>query len=396
MEETISPDPEPPHRTIPSPAPKTMRIAFAIFRYFPFGGLQCDMLRIADELVRRGHEVTVFCRRWEGERPAGIKVVELRTGGYSNHTRAARFADAFRRELAKGGFDCSVAFNRFGGADFYFAADNPFYLTALRSVGRFWSRILPRYRAFIAQEREVFAPESKTVILGITRRQLIAFRHIYHTQESRCRLLPPGINPDRRRASDAEVRREKKRADLGLAPDEIMLLEVGSAFRTKGVDRTITALAALPDELREHTRLFVAGYGKEKPYLKLARRLGVDDRVKLLGGRKDVSDLLLAADLLIHPARNEATGTVLLEAIAAGTPVLCSSNCGFAPYVDAAGQVTLPLPFHQKDLNRALLLSISTPERIAELKREAIAYGADADFYRRHIVAADIITGVQP
>ena len=395
MEELTSPDPEPPHRN-PVSIPNPMRIAFAIFRYFPFGGLQCDMLRIAEELLRRGHEVTVFCRHWEGERPAGIRIVELRTGGYSNHSRAARFADAFRRELAKGGFDCSVAFNRFGGADFYFAADNPFYLTALRSVGRFWSRILPRYRAFIAQEREVFAPESKTVILGITRRQLIAFRHIYHTQESRCRLLPPGINPDRRRPPDAEARREKKRAELGLAPDEIMLLEVGSAFRTKGVDRAITALASLPDEPRDHTRLFVAGYGKEKPYLKLARRLGIDDRVKLLGGRKDVTDLLLAADLLLHPARNEATGTVLLEAIAAGTPVLCTSNCGFAPYVDAAGQVTLHLPFHQRELNRALLLTIATQERLAELKREAIAYGADADFYRRHEVAADIITGVRP
>ena len=201
MEEKTSPESEPPHRDRPSPAPAgSLRIAFAIFRYFPFGGLQRDMLRIADELVKRGHELTIFCRRWEGERPAGFRVVELRSGGCSNHTRAARFADAFRRELARGKFDVSVAFNRFGGADFYFAADNPFYLTALRSVGRFWSRILPRYRAFIAQEREVFAPESKTVILGITRRQLIAYRHISHTPESRCRLLPPGIDPDRRRS----------------------------------------------------------------------------------------------------------------------------------------------------------------------------------------------------
>lgn len=373
-----------------------MRIAFAIFRYFPFGGLQCDMLRIAGELLRRGHDLTIFCRRWEGERPAGVKVVELRSGGCSNHTRAARFAAAFRREFARGNFDVSVAFNRFGGADFYFAADNPFYLTALRSVGRFWSRILPRYRAFISQEREVFAPESETVILGITRRQLTAYRHIYHTQESRCRLLPPGIDPNRRRGEDALPRREAARKALGVAPDEIMLLEVGSGFRTKGVDRAIAAFASLPDELRGTVRLFVAGEGKAKPYLKLARRLGVDDRVRLLGERKDVPDLLLAADLLIHPARNEAAGAVLLEAIAAGTPVLCTSNCGFHPFVSAAGQPTLPLPFRQRDLNRLLLLSISTPERLAELKREAIAYGADADFYRRHVVAADIITGERP
>jgi len=353
------------------------------------------MLRIAEELLRRGHDLTVFCRHWEGERPAGLKVREIRSGGCTNHTRAARFAAAFRRELAREKFDISVAFNRFGGADFYFAADNPFYLTALRSVGRFWSRILPRYRSFIAQEREVFSPDAKTVILGITRRQLNAYRHIYHTPAKRCRLLPPGISPDRRRGEDAGARREAAREALGVLPGETMLLEVGSGFRTKGVDRAIAAIAALPDEVRSRTRLFVAGRGKEKPYLKLARRLGIDDRVTLLGERRDVPDLLLAADLLLHPARNEAAGAVLLEAIAAGTPVLCTSNCGFVPFVAAAGQPTLPLPFRQRELNRLLLLSIAAPERIDELKREAIAYGADADFYRRHEIAADIITGVR-
>ena len=55
---------------------------------------------------------------------------------------------------------------------------------------------------------------------------------------------------------------------------------------------------------------------------------------------------------------------------------------------------------HNEDQAGERMLNIynvpATPERLAELKREAVAYGADADFYRRHEVAADIITGVLP
>ena len=216
---------------------------------------------------------------------------------------------------------------------------------------------------------------------------------IYGTPEERFKLLPPGIPADRKRPSEeeAERRREAKRKELDVAEDETLLLQVGSGFRTKGVDRSIVAFAALPDDFREHIRLVVAGRGRERPLERLARKLGVDDRVKLLGARDDVPDLLLAADLLVHPARNEATGTVLLESLACGTPVLCSSNCGFALQVREAGNPVLPGKFRQKLLNRTLMLILSTPGRVEELQREAENYGANADFYRRAQVAVDLI-----
>ena len=121
--------------------------------------------------------------------------------------------------------------------------------------------------------------------------------------------------------------------------------------------------------------------------------LGVDDRVRLLGARDDVPDLLLAADLLVHPARNEAAGAVLTEALAAGLPVLCSGNCGFADYVEESGGLVLPLPFSQRALNKTLLFALSTPEKLEDMRQNAIGYGQHADFYRRAEVAADLIRG---
>ena len=97
---------------------------------------------------------------------------------------------------------------------------------------------------------------------------------------------------------------------------------VGSGFRTKGVDRAIEGLAKLQSTEGNEAQLVVVGHGKPDSYQHLARSLGVGDRVHMLGGRADVPEWMLAADLLVHPARNENTGTVLLEALANGLPLL--------------------------------------------------------------------------
>ncbi len=371
-----------------------MKIAFAIFRYFPYGGLQRDMLRIAVELRRRGHDVVIYCGAWEGPvAPEGVRSVVLRPHGWSNHARAWDFIRLLQEELRRQPADGLVAFNRMPGADVYFAADNCFAAAAWRKVG-ILSRWLPRYRSFCKLERSVFGQDASTVIMYLTPHQLPDFTGIYHTPLERLRLLPPGIAPDRRRPPDAEARRAAKRRELGIDDGGALLLEVGSGFFTKGVDRAVAAVGALPGQLRRRVRLAVTGRGRQDAMRQLAERLGIGGQVSWLGGRDDVPDLLLAADLLIHPARNEATGTVLIEALAAGLPVLTTANCGFADFVAASGGEVVPEPFRQEQLDRSLAAILGTEGRLAELKQAATAYGAQADFYSRAGVAADIIEQV--
>ncbi len=52
-----------------------MNILLALFKYFPQGGLQKDTLRFAQEAARRGHNVTIFCSSWQGDKPEGINVL---------------------------------------------------------------------------------------------------------------------------------------------------------------------------------------------------------------------------------------------------------------------------------------------------------------------------------
>ena len=85
---------------------------------------------------------------------------------------------------------------------------------------------------------------------------------------------------------------------------------------------------------------------------------------------------------------------MLIEALATGLPALVSGNCGFADIIAEAGGVVLDEPFRQRNLNMALQLTLTTPGRLDELKREAVAAGATGDFHRRAAVAADLIERV--
>ena len=281
------------------------------------------------------------------------------------------------------------------GLDVYFAADNCFALGAMRH-SRFWRAVLPRYRIFREFEEAIFQPSSRTMVMYLTPGQKRDFQTVYCTPESRFRLLPPGIPPDRRRPEESEAlrRRNEKRRAFGVLENEVLLIQIGSGFRTKGVDRTVTAFAALPPELRGKSRLLIAGRESGRKYQKLARSLGVENRVIFAGGRDDVADLLLAADLMVHPARNEATGTVLVEAIAAGIPVICSGNCGFENFVRASGGVVLNEPFSPHELERELAKSIGVPGRLEKMTAAVRNYGKKADFYQRAEVAVNVIEGV--
>jgi len=222
--------------------------------------------------------------------------------------------------------------------------------------------------------------------------QRLTFERHYHTPAQRMYLVPPGVASDRRATQDAATRRAAMRRSLDLANDELLLLFVGSGFITKGLDRAIRALAnmrAAQPGLR--ARLLVVGQDKRRRFVRLGRRLGVADCVSFLGGREDVPELLLAADLLVHPALVEAAGIVILEALVAGLPVVVTDVCGYAPHVEAArAGIVLSSPFSQDALDRALLRNIDGVFR-AECRHSALQYAASTDLYSMHRSGAALI-----
>ena len=367
-----------------------MKLAFALFKYFPYGGLQRDMLRLAEECHRRGHEITIYAREWQGEIPDGFAVRLLKPKTRSNHARALEFDRQLRQAVRQDRPALLIGFNRLSSLDVYFAADN--CLQAWARHNRSWLyRRFPRYQAYQHLEAALFAPSSPTLIFSLTARQEQEYQHYYQTAPERFFRLPPGMPPDRRRTADAEAIRNAKRQEKGLQPHRRLILQVGSGFKAKGVARAIRAVAALPAAWRRQVSYQVAGRANPAALQKLARQLNVADQVKFLGPRDDIPALLQAADLMLHPAVNEAAATVLIESLAAGLPVLCSGATGYSEYIEAAGSgVVLPEPFDQTELDRQLARLLSG-EALACYRRKALDFAAGHDLCNRHRVAADRI-----
>jgi UDP-glucose:(heptosyl)LPS alpha-1,3-glucosyltransferase len=367
-----------------------MDMAFCLFRFFPYGGLQRDFLRIARTCLQRGHRVRVFAISWEGEVPAELDLSLVPARGLSNHARCRSFVRGVQPLLAQGKFDATVGFNKMPGLDIYYAADTCFQARSREKHGPLF-RLGGRYRTFVELERSVFAPSAGTEILLISPLEKPKFQRCYGTPEERFHLLPPGISPDRLAPENAAEIRAAVRRELGMPAADKLVLMVGSAFKTKGLDRSLRALAALPAGLQQSTRLVVVGRGEDAPFLRLARKLGVAERLTLLGGRDDVPRFLLAADLLLHPAYTENTGTVLLEALAAGLPVLATEICGYGFHVlEAQAGLLVSEPFRQEQLDHQLLQML-TSAAAAAWRENALAYVRRTDIFSLPEKAADLI-----
>jgi len=368
-----------------------MRLAFLLYQYVPYGGRQRDLRRFVEEFRERGHHCRIYCVSWQGAAPEGADVRHVPAAAFSKHRRNQRFLAWVRADLDRDPVEGVIGFNTMPGLDIYYATESCYLDKALRERGHLFRRSA-LFRHCAAWEQAVFAPGSDTQILLLSASQQDSFEQHYHTPPQRMHLLPPGVATARRAPSDAPARRKSVRASLGLESQELTLLFVASDFITKGLDRAITALAHMREaQPSVKSRLLVVGQDKPRHFQRLARRLGVADGVVFLGGRDDITDLMLGADLLVHPALDEAAGIVLLEALAAGLPVVVTDVCGYAHHVKAArAGILLPSPFSQEQLDRAVLRFIDGIFR-AECRGSALQYARLTDLYSMYRVGAELM-----
>ncbi len=367
-----------------------MKLAFCLFKYFPYSGLSRDLMRVLQECHKRGHELHVYVSAWQGERPQGVNVNVLSVLPLANHTQNASFYNQFKQQRALADFDAVIGYNKMPGLDIYYAADYCYIARAVPRYGPLY-RLTPRYHNFYAFERAVFDARSSTTILSLSEREKGVYQQHYGTPENRFELLPPTLDRGRKLKQPRDWVLRDKRKEFGIADEDNLVLFIGSGFKTKGLDRAIKAVASLPDELRNKTRLLVVGQDSEHSFQRLVAKLKLSDHVRFMGGRDDILEIMTAGDLLIHPAYNETAGTVLIEAIAAGLPVLATDVCGFAPHITKANAgMILRSPFEQKQLNEILQTMMLSDERI-RWHENGLEYGQDPSLYRMPETVTDII-----
>lgn len=363
-----------------------VNIAFGIVSLVPKGGLQLDCVELARILQSRGHRVTIFTARPFQYAARYLNIVVLPVRALTNHGRDIAFAHAFRSAV-RGRFDRIVGFNKLLDLELLYCAD-----PSVHDKRRKWLlRALPRHRVQMQLEEACFAPANQTVIMALSQASADSYRHYWKTPEDRFTVLPPVINPHRHRPElrSLEHRASSRRA-FDLPSGQPVWLWVGTKAKTKGLDRAIAALRSIPEAF-----LAVLGLSSDSAESRSVwpriQSAGLNDRVRFLGYRDSVPEVMAAADLLVHPTRRDVTGQVVMEAVVNGLPVITSKACGFAKYVaEADAGIIISEPYSQVELETALRDAMD-PERNAAFSQNGLHYGMHHFPMTGLLAAADFI-----
>lgn len=183
-------------------------------------------------------------------------------------------------------------------------------------------------------------------------------------------VVPYGFDFEDLAGSEHDARRV--RAELGLE-DSFVIGCVARILPAKGHADLVAALAQLVSESVTHSRLLLVGDGELGWVREVAREWGVEDRVVFAGFRDDVPACMRAMDVLAHPTLSEGFGQVIIEAIAAGTPVV-ATGVGGIPELIVDGETGLLVPPHAPCALAQALLRLHDDPRLGErLAGEALA-----------------------
>jgi UDP-glucose:(heptosyl)LPS alpha-1,3-glucosyltransferase len=371
-----------------------MKLAFCLFKYFPYGGLQRDFMQILLACQHRGHQIDIYTMSWEGDKPKNCTLYLVPYSGFTNHQRCKIFVKNLHVLLPQKHYDKIIGFNRMPDLDIYYAAD-VCYEHDFRQRHAFLYRWLPRYKLYSQFEHAVFDPQSKTQILLIAEQEKKQFIKYYHTPFNRFNSLPPNIPADRIPHARRDAIRTEIRQHHSLTDQHHLVLFIGSNYSCKGLDRALIAIRSLPHAVLQNTSFWIIGKDNPKKYQRQVNCWRLENYVQFLGPRDDVPELLCAADLLLHPAYKENAGTVLLEALVAGVPVLTTSICGFAFHIEKAkAGLVIPEPFEQTKLNSALLEMLTSSQRSIWIQN-ALTYAKIQDLYGCAEQAVNIIERIE-
>ncbi len=209
-------------------------------------------------------------------------------------------------------------------------------------------------------------------------------------------ILIPGVGIDLDKFQKKEPTRQEIRNKLGIPEIKIILMSVGELTKRKNHMAVIEALACL----EEYDILYVVcGDGPMKARLRArAEELGVRERVKLLGFRKDIAELHKMADIFVFPSLQEGLPVALMEAMASGLPIVASRIRGNEDLIqnNRGGYLVKAQDFEQ--LAEAISKMIKNPEQRDKMEKRNLEiikhYGQDAVLQKMKEFFNEIVGGI--
>src|SRR5581483_11625281 len=155
------------------------------------------------------------------------------------------------------------------------------------------------HRSYAVLERRQYLGPARPLVVVNSNMVRRHFQQYHGIDAARVRVVRAAIDPGRFTEQDRPRQRIEWRERWGIRPEETVGLFVAMNYRLKGLEPLLHAVALLPEGAP--FRLLVIGSPKAGPWRRLARRLGVTDRVVFAGPHADMRRGYFAADFLVHP-----------------------------------------------------------------------------------------------
>ena len=302
------------------------KIAVVIPKYGLVGGAE----QFASELTSRlsdqpGYNFHVFANQWQSAH-AGINFHHVSIVSFPKFLTTISFAYFTRRQLSADRFSLVHSHERIFAADIYTLHGVPH---------RFWVHCVRKKKMSLYDlatswvEKKMVTQGNCQKFIAVSNLTRDIFLQEYNIDPRRVTVIHPGVDLNDYATADKKLIRTDIRKEYGFSSEEPIVLFASMNFEIKGLDAIMLALARL--KAKQHSfKLLVAGKGNVKKYTQMAREANIADDVVFTGmlSKKKLIRLYLAGDMYVMLSKFDTFGMVVLEAMAAGLPVIISSNVG--------------------------------------------------------------------
>jgi UDP-glucose:(heptosyl)LPS alpha-1,3-glucosyltransferase len=352
------------------------------------GGAETSTRQFVQHLIEHGTEVHVFTLSQPSPNPR-LAIHTIPGEKLPRARRSIAFARRVAERLREESFDIVHAITLCPGCDVYQPRGGTIAETVARNLALYqagWRRNLKRransfnrkQQHLLRLEREVLADPSGPTVVALSDYVVEQLKRHYDLPDQRICKIFNGVEPDATPEAQRAEHRKEVRREFDVPTDALTVLAVAHNFRLKGIRRWMEALRLLRERGHTHIHSLVVGKGDSLPWHRLARRMHLEDCLHFVGPSNRVSAFYHAADLLVHPTYYDPCSRVVLEALAAGLPVVTTRWDGSAERVSPGKNgYILDDPTDVEGLATAVL-ELDDPHRRQKMSSAAVAAASEA------------------
>ncbi len=333
-----------------------MHVALVHMRHADVGGTERYQNHLARHLAALGDRVTIVCRTHAEPPHPDVRFAELKGLALGGAWRMWSFAQAVEKHVRAANYDVVYGLGKTWTHD-AIRLGGGCHRTYLDLVADTSEGVRLKDKLALKIEARALAKDAYRAIVtnsAMVKRDVIQ-RH--GVPPEKVRVIHNGVDLERFHPRRKRDEGAKLRTELGLSSEARVLLFLGTGYARKGLDLVLDAFTEVVAKQPE-TRLVVVGRDSTPgSWRSLADGLGIADKVRFLGERRDAQACFAAADVYALPTRYDPFANSTLEALATGVPTVTSETNGAAELLEHRVQGSV-LSSELPDESRARALAV--------------------------------------